>query len=130
MRSLYGYIEIPKSEYRYLDLPESKKAEMKTKKRRRRRRNTRSTAENSSEGVTIIEGNNTVRVNKKTNEPKKKVAKNHKNPSEVTEEISQQQTKHSLYRKPKKLEINTEWNGGKTLSNWDYESNKLLNSTN
>lgn len=123
MQSLYGYIEIPKSEYRYFDLPESEKVR---KKRRRRRRNTRSTAENSLEGVTIIEGNNTVRVNKKTNEPKKKVA----NPSEVTEEIFQQQTKHSLYRKPKKLEINTEWNGGKTLSNWDYESNKLLNSTN
>ncbi|KAA6477513.1 hypothetical protein [Bacillus cereus] len=127
MRSMYGYVEIPKSEYRYLDLPETEKVR---KKRRRRRRNTRSTAENSSEGVTIIEGNNTVRVNKRTNEPKKKVAKNHKNTRKVTEEISQQQTKHSLYRKPKKLEINIEWNGGKALSNWDYESNKLLNSTN
>ncbi|PEJ33636.1 hypothetical protein CN889_28160 [Bacillus wiedmannii] len=116
----YGYIEIPQSEYRYLDLPESKKAEMKSRKRRRRRRNTRSTTENSSDGVNIIEGNNTVKVNKKTNEFGKPPKK----------EISQQQTKQSVYSRPKKLEINIEWNGGKVLSNWDYGNNKLLNSTN
>ncbi|MEB4821737.1 hypothetical protein P9046_13475 [Bacillus cereus] len=52
--------------------------------------------------MTIIEGNNVVRVNAKTNEPKK-----------VAKEIPRQQAGHSLHRKPKKVPIIIEWNGGK-----------------
>lgn len=113
----YGYIDIPKSEYRYLDLPESKKVEMKARKgRRRRRRKTRSTAENSSEGVTIIEGNNVVKVDAKTNEPKGK-----------PKTILRQQAEHSLHRKPKKVPIIIEWNGGKTLEDDEQALIKRLN---
>ncbi|PHE95055.1 hypothetical protein COF76_22545 [Bacillus wiedmannii] len=75
--STYGFIEIPASATRYLDLPESVKAELYAKKRRRRRRRkpTRSTAETSQDGVNIFEGNNEVKTKRRQTEAPKQAGR-------------------------------------------------------
>ncbi|AZJ21038.1 hypothetical protein CT694_15720 [Bacillus wiedmannii bv. thuringiensis] len=75
--STYGFIEIPASAKRYLDLPKSVKVELygKKRKRRRRRKPTRSTAETSQEGVNIIEGNNEVKTKRKQTEALKQAGR-------------------------------------------------------
>lgn len=94
-----GWIEIPKSVTRYLDMPAEKKRELTKKKRRRRRcKKANSEAEDKEE------------AENKTS--------NHQNLHSTTQEIK---------RNSKKDPIKITFNDGESLKNWDYEVNNYKN---
>lgn len=93
-----GYIEIPKSQTRYLDLSDEEKAELMRKKRRRKRRK-KADSDAAEKGGEEEAGNKTLK---------------HKN-------LHSQAKKNK--KDSKKDHVEVEWNGGANLHNWDYIAN-------
>ncbi|MDA1836487.1 hypothetical protein PDJ96_07060 [Bacillus cereus group sp. BY17LC] len=93
-----GYIEIPKHETRYLDMPTEQKAELMRNKRRRRRRK-------KHEGKDEVKGGEEKAENETLN----------------CEKLHSQAKKNKKDSTKDRIEI--EWNGGATLHNWDYVAN-------
>lgn len=93
-----GYIEIPKHETRYLDMPAEQKSELLRKKKRRRRRK-------KHEGKDEVKGGEA--------EAKNKALK-----CELLHAREKKNKKDST-----KDHVEVEWNGGAVLHNWDYATN-------
>ncbi|PEW01577.1 hypothetical protein CN425_12965 [Bacillus cereus] len=90
----FGYIEIPKSATRYLDMPDEKKRELLRKKRRRCRR--KKPEDKGGEEKTENKTLKCELLHTREKKNKKDYTKDH---------------------------VELEWNSGAVLHNWDYATN-------